>query len=85
VERLVPDLIELSTRHNFALWLARAEILGGWARSTAGSTAKGLARLRSHQHRQAGKINFTCGTRGSNLQRISLSKSESVEAYKVDP
>jgi hypothetical protein len=45
VERLVADLIELSTRHNFALWLAGAEILGGWARSASGSTAEGLARI----------------------------------------
>jgi hypothetical protein len=45
VERLVSDLIELSTRHNFALWLAGAEILGGWARSASGSTAEGIARI----------------------------------------
>src|SRR4030095_6756984 len=36
-------LIELSTRHNFALWLALGEILGGWARSASGSTAEGSA------------------------------------------
>ena len=45
VERLVSDLIELSTRHNFALWLAGAEILGGWARSATGSTEEGIARI----------------------------------------
>jgi hypothetical protein len=45
VERLVSDLIELSTHHNFALWLAGAEILGGWARSVTGSTAEGIARI----------------------------------------
>jgi predicted ATPase len=43
VERLVSDLIELSTRHNFALWVALGEILGGWARSASGSTAEGIA------------------------------------------
>jgi len=43
VERLVSDLIELSTRHNFALWLAGGEIFGGWARSASGSTAEGIA------------------------------------------
>ena len=45
VERLVSDLIELSTRHNFALWLAGAEILGGWARSASGRVAEGIARI----------------------------------------
>jgi predicted ATPase len=45
VERLVSDLIELSSRHNFALWLAGGEIFGGWARSVSGSTAEGIARI----------------------------------------
>ena len=45
VERLVSNLIELSTRHNFALWLAGAEILGGWARSASGRVAEGIARI----------------------------------------
>ena len=45
VERLVSDLIELSTHHNFALWLAGAEILGGWARSASGRIAEGIARI----------------------------------------
>jgi predicted ATPase len=45
VERLVSDLIELSKRHNFALWLAGAEILGGWARSASGNTAESIARI----------------------------------------
>jgi predicted ATPase len=43
VERLASDLIELSTRQNFALWLARGTILRGWARSASGDTAEGLA------------------------------------------
>jgi adenylate cyclase len=45
VENLVSDLIELSTRHNFSLWLAGAEILGGWARSAAGRVEEGIARI----------------------------------------
>ena len=45
VERLISDLIELSTRHNFALWLAGAEILGGWARSASGRIAEGITRI----------------------------------------
>jgi len=42
LERLVADLIELSTRHNFSLWLAGGEIFRGWARSVSGSTAEGI-------------------------------------------
>jgi tetratricopeptide (TPR) repeat protein len=43
VERLVSDLIKLSTRQNFAVWLAGGEIFAGWARSVCGSTAEGVA------------------------------------------
>src|ERR1700731_3126004 len=43
VERLASDLIELSTRQNFALWLARGRILRGWARSALGDMAQGIS------------------------------------------
>jgi len=43
LERLVSDLIELSMRHHFALWLAAGVIFGGWARSVSGSSAEGIA------------------------------------------
>jgi predicted ATPase len=43
LERLVSDLIELSTRQNFAFWLAAGEVLRGWTRSASGDTAEGLA------------------------------------------
>jgi hypothetical protein len=39
VERVASDLIELSTRQNFASWLAGGEVLRGWARSASGDTA----------------------------------------------
>jgi len=42
VERLASDLIELSTRHNFAWWLAGGGVLRGWTRSASGNTAEGL-------------------------------------------
>jgi predicted ATPase len=42
VERCASDLIELSTRQSFALWLAGGEIFRGWARSASGSAAEGL-------------------------------------------
>jgi len=43
VERLATDLIELSTRHNFATWLPGGAVLRGWARSASGDTAEGIA------------------------------------------
>jgi predicted ATPase len=43
VERLASDLIEVCTRHHFALYLAGGEILRGWARSTSGNSAEGIA------------------------------------------
>ena len=43
VECYSSDLIELSTRHNFAFWLSGGAILRGWARSASGDAAKGLA------------------------------------------
>jgi predicted ATPase len=43
VERLASDALELSTRQNFATWLAGESILRGWARSASGNTAEGIA------------------------------------------
>jgi tetratricopeptide (TPR) repeat protein len=43
VDRLVSEVIELSSRQNFALWLAGGEILRGAARSVSGNTAEGIA------------------------------------------
>ena len=43
VERLASDLIELSTRQDFALWLTRGTILRGWARSASGDTVQGIS------------------------------------------
>jgi predicted ATPase len=42
VERLASEVIELSTRQNFALWLASGEVLRGWARSASGDTTEGI-------------------------------------------
>jgi hypothetical protein len=42
VAGLTSDLIELSTRQNFALWLAGREIFRGWARSASGDTAEDI-------------------------------------------
>jgi predicted ATPase len=42
-DRLASDLIELSTRQNFAWLLAGGEVLRGWARSALGDTAEGVS------------------------------------------
>ena len=43
VERHSSDLIELSTRHHYAQWLAVGSILRGWARSASGETSDGIS------------------------------------------
>jgi predicted ATPase len=42
VERLASDLIELSTRQTFSLWLAGGKLYRGWVRSVFGDTVEGL-------------------------------------------
>jgi predicted ATPase len=44
-ERLASEVIELSTRQNFAQWLAAGAILRGWARSVLGNTTEGIASI----------------------------------------
>jgi len=43
VEQFALDLIELSTRQNFAIWLPIGAIFRGWARTASGDTAEGLS------------------------------------------
>ena len=43
VERLASEVIELSTRHGFALWLAGGGIFRGWTRSVSGDTVGGIS------------------------------------------
>jgi hypothetical protein len=58
VERLASDVIELSTRYNFAFWTVTAAILGGWARSALGGTAEGISRIENgiEEYRATGSI-----------------------------
>jgi adenylate cyclase len=42
VERCASKIIELSTRENFALWLAIGAVYRGWAGSALGDTAEGI-------------------------------------------
>jgi serine/threonine protein kinase/predicted ATPase len=43
VESRASDLIQLSTRQNFAFWLAAGAVFRGWARAARGDTAGGLS------------------------------------------
>ncbi len=43
MERHSSDLMELSTRQNFATWLPHAGALRGWARSACGDTVEGMS------------------------------------------
>jgi predicted ATPase len=43
VERATSELIELSTRPNFANWLSAETVLRGWARAIRGSIAEGIS------------------------------------------
>jgi len=43
VERFASDLIEMSTRQNFAYWLACGAVSRGWARTASGDAAQGIA------------------------------------------
>jgi serine/threonine protein kinase/tetratricopeptide (TPR) repeat protein len=45
VQRLASELIELSTRQSFAVWLTGGEVFRGWAHSISGRTEEGLAWL----------------------------------------
>jgi predicted ATPase len=58
VERCTSDVIELSTRHNIASWLAAAAILRGWARTVSGHTAEGIAWVEDgiRDHRKIGAM-----------------------------
>jgi predicted ATPase len=57
-ERLASDVIELSTRYNFAFWLAIANILRGWGRSALGATAEGIACMENgiQEYRVVGQV-----------------------------
>jgi tetratricopeptide (TPR) repeat protein len=57
-ERLASQLIELSTRYNFAFWLAGTKMLRGWARSASGDSMEGLSWIEQgiEDYRAAGAL-----------------------------
>jgi predicted ATPase len=42
VQKIASEMLELSTRHNFAFFRSGAAILRGWAQSASGDTARGV-------------------------------------------
>jgi predicted ATPase len=57
-ERLASELVELSTRYNFAFWLAGAKMLRGWARSASCDTIEGISWIEQgiEDYRAAGAL-----------------------------
>lgn len=51
VERLASELVELSTKQNFAHFAAVGTVLLGWARSAAGNTAQGISWIQDGMER----------------------------------
>jgi hypothetical protein len=58
VARLASDIIELSMRQHFALWLPVGVVLRGWAHSASGDTVDGLSLIDGgiDSYRQTGSI-----------------------------
>jgi len=56
--RLASDLIELSTRQNFAFWMVQGAILRGWALTASGETVEGISRIEDgiRQYRATGSM-----------------------------
>ena len=86
VERLASDLIELSTRHNFALWLAAGKIFRGWARSASGDTAEGISWIEDgiEDYRATGSILWLPFFLALKAEALHLADrtSEALEAIK---
>ena len=71
VERLASDLIELSTRQNFAFFLAGGEVLRGWARSASGDIRGGISGI------EDGMAGF-CGAAGIARPFLLALKAEAL-------
>jgi len=84
VECLTSELMELSTRQNFALWLGGGAVLRGWARSVSGSTAQGLSWIEEglSDQRASGAILFVPFYLGLKAEALHLANRTS-EALEV--
>jgi hypothetical protein len=86
VERLATDLIELSTRHNFAHYLAMGAVLRGWARSVSGDAAEGVSWIEDgiEDLRTAGSVMALLSLLALKAEALHLADrtSEALEAIK---
>jgi predicted ATPase len=86
VERLISELIELSTRQSFALWLIAGAMLGGWARSASGDPAEGIAWIEEgiRDYRATGGVLTLTNVLGLKAEALYLADrtSEAIEAIK---
>jgi len=84
VNRLASDLIELTTRHNFAYYMTVGLIYRGWACSASGETAEGLSLIEDgiREYRASGSIlglPFSL-TRKAEALHLADRTSEALEA-----
>jgi hypothetical protein len=83
-ERYSSDLIELSTRHHFAQWIATGAVLRGWARSASGETSDGISWIEdgTRNYRATGSILFAPHLLALKAEALYLADrtSEALEA-----
>jgi hypothetical protein len=80
---LATDLIELSTRQNFALWLAYGAVFRGWARSASGNMAEGISWIQDGSKKRARQEDVDSDYLfGNCLQRPAFRPSVSVVALQ---
>jgi adenylate cyclase len=86
VDHLASETIELSTRQNFALWLALGAALRGWARSALGNPAEGIQWIEQgiRDYRAAGRMLTLPYFLGLKAEALHLAgrTSETLEAIK---
>jgi adenylate cyclase len=86
VERYASDLIEVSTRHQFAYWLACGAIFRGWARSASGDTAEGISWIEDgiRDYRTTGSVLVVPYWLALKAEALNLADrtSEALEAIK---
>jgi len=84
VERSALEAIELSTRHNFAQWLAGGIAYRGWARSVSGDTAQGIPWIEQgiRDYRATGAVVGVPGFLARKAEALHLAErtSEALEA-----
>ena len=85
-ERLVSEVIELSTRYNFAHWLPLADIFRGCAHSVSGDTTQGIAWIEDglRNYRASGSVLALTCYLGLKAEALYLAghASEALEAIR---